>query len=320
LVAGKTEDVMYPFRGGEVRDLGKFEKMMEYIYNHFGKQSSETAVMLADHPMRSKRSREDLTQHVFENLDAPSFYICMDTILNLYGSKVTTGLSVCVGHDRFSWMPISNCDAITGAFGSISLAGSGITQHLLELLQAKYPQNNFNNSHLEFLDKVKRENCFFAQNFLAELQLSGETPDLAKTIDFPDGSHVSLGAERFLAPEVLFKPCLIGKETLGIHDHIADSILASPIDTRSPLAKNIVVSSSLSKIPGFISRLKSAIQDDTDYFSMSTVKEVNVVEAPEDAVWKGAMEWWNSPDTKAYTISKENYDESGPQIVHRMCF
>lgn len=40
----------------------------------------------------------------------------------------------------------------------------------------------------------------------------------------PDGQTVKLGAEKWKAPEILFKPDLIGLEYPGVHDMVANCI------------------------------------------------------------------------------------------------
>jgi actin-related protein len=51
-----------------------------------------------------------------------------------------------------------------------------------------------------------------------------------------------LGSERFLAPEILFNPELIGQEYPGVHQVIVDSIGRADLDLRKALFGNIVLS------------------------------------------------------------------------------
>ena len=51
-----------------------------------------------------------------------------------------------------------------------------------------------------------------------------------------------LGSERFLAPEILFNPELIGEEYPGVHQVIVDSINRTDMDLRKSLFGNIVLS------------------------------------------------------------------------------
>lgn len=53
---------------------------------------------------------------------------------------------------------------------------------------------------------------------------------------------IRIGSERFRAPEVLFKPSLIGLEVRGIHETAYSSIMHCDIDIRRELLNNIVLS------------------------------------------------------------------------------
>ena len=58
----------------------------------------------------------------------------------------------------------------------------------------------------------------------------------------PDGSILEIGPSRFRAPEVLFRPDLIGEEYEGLHECLVYSIQKSDMDLRKMLFQNIVLS------------------------------------------------------------------------------
>lgn len=60
-----------------------------------------------------------------------------------------------------------------------------------------------------------------------------------------------IGPARFRAPEVLFRPDLIGEEYEGLHEVLLFSIQKSDLDLRRVLFQNIVLSggSTLFKVP-----------------------------------------------------------------------
>lgn len=74
----------------------------------------------------------------------------------------------------------------------------------------------------------------------------------------PDGNSIYIGPARFRAPEVLFRPDLIGEECEGLHEVLMYSIQKSDLDLRKVLFKNIVLSggSTLFKVS-----LKSAVKN-----------------------------------------------------------
>lgn len=64
-----------------------------------------------------------------------------------------------------------------------------------------------------------------------------------------------IGQARFRAPEVLFKPDLIGEESEGIHEVLMYSIQKSDMDLRKMLYQNIVLSGGSTLFKGFGDRL-----------------------------------------------------------------
>lgn len=53
---------------------------------------------------------------------------------------------------------------------------------------------------------------------------------------------IQIGSARFRAPEVLFRPDLIGEECEGLHEVLLFSIMKSDLDLRKVLFQNIVLS------------------------------------------------------------------------------
>ncbi len=48
--------------------------------------------------------------------------------------------------------------------------------------------------------------------------------------ELPDGQVITIGHEKFLCPEALFKPILLGTEDFGIHEMIHNSIMKCNAD------------------------------------------------------------------------------------------
>jgi len=98
-----------------------------------------------------------------------------------------------------------------------------------------------------------------------------------------------LGNERFRCPEALFQPSFLGMETAGVHETTFNSIMKCDIDIRKDLYANCVLSGGSTMYPGIADRMQ---------------KEITSLAPSIQQMW----------------ISKQEYDESGPSIVHRKCF
>ena len=61
---------------------------------------------------------------------------------------------------------------------------------------------------------------------LAVLQLARETTHIVQSYTLPDGRVIKVGAERFMAAEIMFRPELIDIETPGISENVFNCIQA----------------------------------------------------------------------------------------------
>lgn len=66
---------------------------------------------------------------------------------------------------------------------------------------------------------------------------------------------MQIGPARFRAPEVLFRPDLLGEECEGIHEVLMYAITKSDMDLRKILYQNIVLSGGSTLLKGFGDRL-----------------------------------------------------------------
>ena len=78
----------------------------------------------------------------------------------------------------------------------------------------------------------------------------------------PDGSKINISnADKTRAPEILFRPSLIGLEYPGVHELVSNCIKACDIDLRAGLQGAIVVAGSTTMMKTFCNRLHKSIQN-----------------------------------------------------------
>jgi actin len=89
------------------------------------------------------------------------------------------------------------------------------------------------------------------------------------------------------------------------------------VDVRKDLYGNIVLSGGTTMFTGIAERLSKEIVN----LAPSTMK-VKIIAPPERkySVWIGGSILSSLSTFQQMWISKEEYDESGPAIVHRKCF
>ncbi|CAD6952728.1 unnamed protein product, partial [Tilletia laevis] len=121
----------------------------------------------------------------------------------------------------------------------------------------------------------------------------------------------------FRCPEALFQPAFLGLESAGIHETTYNSIMKCDLDIRKDLYGNIVMSGGTTMYAGISDRMQKEIQTLTP----GSMK-VKIVAPPERkySVWIGGSILASLSTFQQMWISKQEYDESGPGIVHRKCF
>ena len=95
------------------------------------------------------------------------------------------------------------------------------------------------------------------------------------------------------------------------------SIMKCDVDIRRDLYRNTVLSGGSTMFPNIDERLNKEMSA----LAPASIK-VKVVAPPERkySVWIGGSILSSLSSFQEMWISKDQYDEGGPQIVHRMCF
>lgn len=168
---------------------------------------------------------------------------------------------------------------------------------------------------------LKEQLCYVAADFEAELQKAGESRELEKAYDLPDGQVVTVGVERFRCPEALFQPLALHSPCDGVHKLVHTSIMQCDTDLRDELYRNIILSGGTTMYHGFDDRLQREISA----LAPST-RKIKVIAQPGrerqrmyDA-WIGGSTLASLSAFQHMWITKEEYNEAGPSIVHRKCF
>ncbi|CAD8116189.1 unnamed protein product [Paramecium primaurelia] len=309
-------ELNYPNYIGSVNNWDDMEKLWHHVlFNELRVSPEDHPVLLTEAPLNPKHNSEKMTQIFFEKFKVPSFYVAIQAVLSLYSSGRITGIAVHSGDGVSQIVSIYEGYALQDSFLRINLAGRHCTQYLVKIFEELGVQ--FTKYEMETVKDIKEKLCYVALDYEDEMKKYKESASNNRPYELPDGNVIVIQNQRFRCPELLFQPSFIGLQVSGIHELTFQSIMKCDYYVRKDLFQNIVMSGCTTMFPGIAERLSKELTS----LAPKQMK-VKVVAPPERkfSVWIGGSILSQISTFQDKWITKSEYDESGPAIVHRKCF
>uniref|UniRef100_A0A3B3ZVG1 Actin n=1 Tax=Periophthalmus magnuspinnatus TaxID=409849 RepID=A0A3B3ZVG1_9GOBI len=301
-----------PIERGFVTHWDDMEKIWHHIFNNELRVSPEEhPVLLTETPSNSMSNREKMTQLMFETFHTPSLFVGMQAALSLYHTCRTTGVAVDCGDGATHVVPVFEGFALPHAISRLNVSGGDLTDSLRDMLSLR--GHSFTGpADREIVRHIKEKLCYVAEDFDKEMSRAARPSSLLKSFDLPDGQSITIGEERFRCPESLFQPSFLGVESSGIDEITLNSIVRVRKDVQKLLSTNIVLSGGTTLCPGFAARMKKDM--------ISSLPQIIVPTQRAFGVWLGGSALASLSTFQHMCISKQEYAECGPGVVHHKCF
>ncbi|XP_073147822.1 actin-related protein 7 isoform X1 [Henckelia pumila] len=316
LFENKTVD---PVVRGFISDWDAMEDLLKHVfYTGLGwEMGNEGQVLFTDPLATPKAIREQLVQMMFENFNISGFYASEQAVLSLYAVGRISGCTVDIGHGKTDIASV-----IEGAVQHISsrrfeIGGMDLTNLFAQELGKSNPLVNLSNSECE---KLKERYACCAEDAASYDQFQRSCPEEQHTL--PDGQVIKIGRGRYTVGEALFQPSILNLEAHGIVEQLVRCISTVSSENHRQLLENTVLCGGSASMTGFEDRFQkeaslcsSAIRPclvkPPEYMSDNLLKY---------SAWVGGAILAKVVFPQNQHVTKADYDETGPSIVHRKCF
>lgn len=319
-------ELSYPMDNGVITDWQDMRALWDFTFKQaLSVDPHEHAILLTEPPLNPKRNRERMVEEMFEHFEFKQVQVAVQAVLTLYAQGLQTGVVVDSGDGVTHIIPVFDGYTMNNLTKRLDIAGRDVTRQLIRLLAMQgyqfHEQKDF-----ELVRSIKERCCMVSCNLKQDIRLAQETTCMVETFTLPDGKEIKVRQERFEAPEILFNPSLIGKETAGLSEQVFNAINGAEVDLRTDLYRNIVLSGGTTMFPGLPTRLEQdlralyldrILKGDSNRMKM----KIRIEDPPKrkHMVFQGGAvmaDLMNGND--AFWISRAQWAEEGPACLNKL--
>ena len=306
----------YPVIHGSFENESDILTIFSHIFTKLGLNSQEIKehpVLITEPILNPSKNREQITHTLVDNLGVPGIFFASQPLLSLFSTSATSGTVLESGEGVTQSCVVYEGYSIPSSYERYNYGGKDVTEFLRDLLKKK-GYHFYNSTELKIINDIKENLCY--------LQINKRNDSYKKTNHIksspyylPDGSNISIGEERILAPELLFNPEYTGKEYLGFTDMIISSINRIDIDLKKSSYENIWLSggnTSFKELDGkLVNELKNKLGKDYR-INIFENEKIN----PKYRCWVGGNIISTMEVFKTMWVTRYEWNEKGSRIIH----
>ena len=302
---------------------GMFEKeqdilsVFNYLYSKLGintQEIKEHPVLVTEPLLNPYVNRERIAYSLFDNLGVPALFFASQPILSLFSTSKTSGTVLESGEGVTQSCVIYEGYSIPCTYERYNYGGGDVTEYLKNLLK-KRGYHFYNSTEFRLVNDIKENSCFCYGN-----NIKNEIGDAKKSANknminyyLPDGSSISIGDERILAPEILFNPEYIGKEYLSFPDMIISSVNKVDIQLKQKSYENILLSGGNTCFNGLYEQLHTELKNKL----IKNMKiNLNKTDKPQFCCWIGGYIISTLEIFKKMWVTRNDWIEKGTKVIH----
>jgi actin-related protein len=286
--------------------------MFNYIYSklEIDEEQIKNHPLLISEPLHNKEeNREKISEILFEKYGIPALVFGTQPPLSFLSS--TTGVVLESGEGVSKIFSIVDGYAIPSSFMRSDFGGGDVNNYLGQLSKMKGVEF-LSDSEKILLHEIKKKHvlCQIEETKVDDVKIS--------THKLPDSRTIDIDRKEFMASKVIFKPSLIGKNCLGLHEMIVACVQKVNSDLRERLCSNIKLTGGNSLMGNLSQVMHSELHG-----MLNRYKGINVkINANNCTIsnWNGGNIVAGLGIFKDLLINKKDWEEKGKIIVHEQTF
>ncbi|XP_049885324.1 actin-like isoform X2 [Pectinophora gossypiella] len=302
-----------PVVNGKIVQWDNMERIWHHIfYRELKAAPEDRAVLLCLSPGAPIEEKIKCCQVFFEALNVPALCMQSTSVLALYGSGFTTGITIDLGWDSTDINPAYEGGLIHYAQMSTNYAGEQICKFYRESLASRGIDLGCDAN--EIIDAVMMNEM----NISIDCSMP-RRPVRKYAVDPRTKQKTDVTDETFMVSEMFFQPDLVmGYDTgyMPLHKAFLMASQKCDMDIRDELNNAVVLCGGLSMIPGLAERFRVELTDLVE-------KPVTVLTSDESYVvsWMGGATFAGIPEAQRMWVTRQQFQEYGARVVkNRMMF
>jgi len=307
----------YPVKHGVFQNEQDILIIFNNLYSKLGINSQEIKehpVLVTEPLLNPISNREKISYSLFDNLGVPALFFASQPALSVFSTSDTSGTVLESGDGVTQSCVLYEGYPISSSYERFNYGGADVTEYLKILLK-KRGYHFYNSTEIRIINEIKEKCCFcFGNNSKENYEYIKDSVNQNKINYYlPDGSNISIGDERLLAPELLFNLELIGKEYLSFSDMIINSINHVDNELTEKSYGNILLSGGNTKFKGLNEELYLELKEKQNKNIKINLK---ASDKPQFSSWIGGNIISTLEIFKKMWVTKNEWTEKGSNIVH----